>query len=609
MENNYTALYRKYRPRTFDDVVGQDVVVKTLKNSIINKKIAHAYLFAGPRGTGKTSVAKILAAAVNCEGKSDNGDIPCMSCDSCLSIKKGNNPDIIEMDAASNRGIDDIRSIIEKVKYRPLQSKYKVYIIDEVHMLTKDSFNALLKTLEEPPEHTIFILATTEPLKILTTIISRCQRYDFSRVDDKDIVSRLEHVIKFENKDNRPIEYEKDALKLIADLSNGGVRDALSILDQCLAYNNDKVLESSVNDIYGITTKKSKLDLVKKVYNKDVDYVVRKIREYNDSGIDIKKLTEDLVNIYKESFIYTTCNNSDLLNVLSITDAKELTKLYNSEELMKCIEILMEVMPKYDYTKNVSDYFEVSLLKVMALKNVINKVDLTEEKIIIRNYEEKSETKTEDINEITVLKKEHIKVDEKADILVIENNFVQNENLDREEIEFISDDNVIEKLESNSIDLSFNFYLSILVSANKIEKEHDIEAINTNKSNSFEVSKMKYSNLLNEIEIVASAKDVILVEVGLEAVANQINEGEFNKGIYEYFRNDLNIDKMIYAITKGEKGKLINLFRVKNSNNELPEPVIITKYRIVEEKVEDINLEDRLVNIFGEDKVIIKEKL
>jgi DNA polymerase-3 subunit gamma/tau len=605
MENNYTALYRKYRPRTFDDVVGQDVVVKTLKNSIINKKIAHAYLFAGPRGTGKTSVAKILAAAVNCEGKSANGDIPCMSCDSCLSIKKGNNPDIIEMDAASNRGIDDIRSIIEKVKYRPLQSKFKVYIIDEVHMLTKDSFNALLKTLEEPPEHTIFILATTEPLKILTTIISRCQRYDFSRVDDKDIVSRLEHVIKFENKDNRPIEYEEDALKLIADLSNGGVRDALSILDQCLAYNNDKVLETSVNDIYGITTKKSKLDLVKKVYNKDVDYVVRKIREYNDSGIDIKKLTEDLVNIYKEAFIYTTCNNSELLNILSIDNAKELTELYNSEELMKSIEILMNVMPKYDYTKNVSDYFEVSLLKVMALKNVINKIELTEEKIKVK----KTEVEIENNIDLTIQKKVHLEIDKTDNNRVIDKNDIQKEVINHDELENELDDNVVKKIESNNIDLSFNFYLSILVSANKIEKEYDIKAINSNKSSSFEVSKMKYSNLLNEIEIVASAKDVILVEVGLEAVANQINEGEFNKGIYEYFRNDLNIDKMIYAITKGEKEKLIILFREKYSNNNLPEPAIITKYKIMEEKVETINLEDRLVNIFGEDKVIIKEKL
>ena len=600
MENNYTALYRKYRPRTFDDVVGQDVVVKTLKNSIINKKIAHAYLFAGPRGTGKTSVAKILAAAVNCESTINDGDIPCMECDTCLSIKKGTNPDIIEMDAASNRGIDDIRSIIEKVKYRPLQSKYKVYIIDEVHMLTNDSFNALIKTLEEPPEHTIFILATTEPLKILTTIISRCQRYDFSRVYNKDIIDRLKYVIASENNDNRKIEYEENALKIIADLSNGGMRDALSILDQCLAYNNDSVLENNVNAIYGITTKKSKIDLIKKVYNKDVDYVVKKIREYNDSGIDIKKLTEDLINIYKEAFIYTTCNNVQLFNVLNVEEAKEIIFFYNNAELMEIIEILMNVMGKYEYTKNVADYFEVSLLKVMALKKNTKFISKENSELSSENntdLEDKKNDKTylnKDIDEHN-LEQEKIN---KEDVSPLITNVNQDEVNDYEEVS----EPIIEN------NFSFDFYLSILVSANKNEKEKDIKIINENKGNNFEVSKMKYSNLLNEIEIVASAEDVVLVEVGFEAVANQINEGDFNKGIYEYFRNDLNIDKMIYAITSSEKIKLIKMFIEKNKKNDLPDPVIITKYRVLEKKVEDVKLEDKLVNMFGEDNVIIKEK-
>ena len=230
----YQALYRAFRPQTFEDVVGQKHVTKTLRNAIIRDKESHAYLFSGPRGTGKTSIAKIFAKALNCRFGAEGE--PCNECDICMSITEGSANDVIEIDAASNNGVDEIRNIREKVKYAPSEAMYKVYIIDEVHMLTTGAFNALLKTLEEPPGHAIFILATTEPHKIPATIISRCQRFDFKAIELNEIVERLKYVAKSES-----LEYEADAIEYIARTSEGGMRDALSIMDQVIAYSNNAI--------------------------------------------------------------------------------------------------------------------------------------------------------------------------------------------------------------------------------------------------------------------------------------------------------------------------------------------------------------------------------
>ena len=234
----YQALYRKYRPTNFDEVVGQTHIIQTLKNAIVQNRIAHAYLFCGPRGTGKTSIAKIFAKTLNC---TNNQDAPCGVCENCKMAANGSHPDIIEIDAASNNGVDEVRNLIDKVKYAPMQGKYKIYIIDEVHMMTSGAFNALLKTIEEPPAHVIFIFATTEPNKVLPTIISRCQRFDFNKVSMHDIKYRLSVVCK-----NEGIEIDENGLTLIAQLADGGMRDALSILDQCVAYCSSHI---DVNDI------------------------------------------------------------------------------------------------------------------------------------------------------------------------------------------------------------------------------------------------------------------------------------------------------------------------------------------------------------------------
>ncbi len=551
----YQALYRKYRPKNFDDVVGQQAIIQTLKNAKSKDRIAHAYLFCGPRGTGKTSIAKIFARMLNCTNTNETQ--PCGHCDNCKIALEGSHPDIIEIDAASNNGVDEVRSLIDRVKYAPMQGKYKIYIIDEAHMMTKGAFNALLKTIEEPPKHIIFIFATTEPNSLLPTIISRCQRFDFTKVSLNDIKRRLSFVCQAEN-----IEIEEEAIELIASLSEGGMRDALSILDQCIAYCSDHIKTEDVRTIYGVTTLEDIGRLFQHLYKNEIESLITELQSISDQGMDLTRFTSDFISLLKNSIIYDYSPDTTLID----DHIKEILKKYfmfvPSPFRMNVLDSLMDTYNKFRYASNVLDYLETGLLKTIS------------------HSHEQSYDKSNDISEMKTNENQISTYDlssEKSDNSTVihkilpkikENKPSESENVSRETLK--KSDNADCKIIYED-----EYILQLLVSAIKEERAKDSSKYEKISDFISDLKYMRPANLLKNSKILASGINYILINVSSEVESKGINEYQNETGFEDFIQEILGIRKKIFCLDQIQAKRIVDNFKKRMKEGTLPEKIEI----------------------------------
>ncbi|MCI7242232.1 MAG: DNA polymerase III subunit gamma/tau [Bacilli bacterium] len=558
---HYLALYRKYRPTNFNEVVGQDKVITVIKNEIINNRISHAYLFSGPRGTGKTTTAKIIAKLVNCTNPV-NGEC-CNKCDNCLNFK--NSSDIVEIDAASNNGVDEIRELRDKVNLVPTNSKYKIYIIDEVHMLTTQAFNALLKTLEEPPAHVIFILATTEPHKIPLTVASRCQKFQFSKISNDEIVHRLSDIINEEN-----IKLDNEILLEIARLSDGGLRDAINMLDQLLAYKSENI---TLMDVYNINSCVSYIDIynfINNMMNNNAIEIVNFIEKIDSEGKNISKFIEELIVFLKDILLYKSAKiNSEIED--KNAKIKELSDVLSENAIYNMIYSYNDTLNNIKLSSNSIILFIVSTFKIIN-DNFIRKnntIDNNNESISTKNIEKvvenvKNEEKKVEVEDIKKLKEEITSKMDTLNELIntrINNTFVYANKKDLLEI----------KDKWNSIS---NYLLNEKYGVN--------------------------CGILKEVNVVAAGNNNLILVSNFDSVVDKVNMklAELESTLLSIFGNQYKIIAISNDRWNSEKEKYV--LNIKKGN----------KYELIEEKSnKNDNTEktpvDELIDLIGEDLVEI----
>ena len=562
---SYLALYRKYRPVDFDSVYGQEEVVTVIKNAINNNMISHAYLFCGPRGTGKTTIAKIIARMVNCENLIDGK--PCGKCYNCINFLNSN--DIVEIDAASNNGVDEIRELRDKINLVPSNAKYKVYIIDEVHMLTTQAFNALLKTLEEPPAHVIFILATTEPHKIPLTIASRCQKFRFTKINSKKIVDRLSEIAKLEN-----ITVSEDVLYEIARISDGGMRDAINFLDQLVAYDN-KVI--TLDDIYKVNGSVSYNDiylLLKSIVENNKVEIIRFFDMFDSSGKDINKFASELILFLKDVILY---NNTKLLSDIDIKNENIIlvNELYDSKIVYELIENLNEIQNSLRISTHGCILFMTMILKFSDnyFGNSTNDLEKN-----IKNYTFSVNNSNKSENKI--ISREII---EKND----SNNAADNKN-----IQIKSESNI------ENINIRIN---NALATANKDSLKKIKEQWSLIDEYLYNDDYSVVAGLLKDSVPVVASKKYIIVSNSLEAVANRINDNFslIDEFLFKIFKNKMMIVGMSNDNWTSEKNKFIS--NIKNGVKYVEKDFISTNKN--ENKKSSV---DELIDLMGENIIEYK---
>lgn len=536
------ALYQKYRSQAFDEVVGQEYVVRSIHNAVKNDKVGHAYLFCGPRGTGKTTMARLLARAVNCENKKN---APCGECANCVAAINNTHPDIVEINAANETHVEDVRDLIERARLAPMMGQKKIYIIDEVHQLSSSAASALLKTLEEPPEHVIFILATTDPQKLLGTIISRCQRFDFSKVATDKI---KEHLLFVANKEDIKLE-EAAALK-IAQLADGGMRDALSMLEQATSYAERDIKEDDIDQIYGLASTQDKIDLIEAILNKDLATILERSEEYTNRGIDLKRLTSELLDALKDSVIYFYTKNESLLRTIRKEDAEHIQNHATTKQLMAMIDVLMKAQESYRTAQSMNSVFEVACMNMLVNEEPVQQTIQTPQPEV---KEEPKKTK--------VVKKEAP---------------------------------AVKTLDVDTI-------LRLLVQCDKDSKAEDDAKLKTLcESRGMD----RYIATLNQATLKASGADCILLTADTQAVINNINEDATNKALYDYIKKEADIDKMIFATTNEEYDEAVQKFIECRKSNTLPDKLVVERYINEEEKGEIKSSLEKLQEAFQDDDIL-----
>ena len=559
------ALYQKYRSSTFEEVVGQEYIVQSIKNAVRENKVGHAYLFCGPRGTGKTTMARLLAKAVNCENPEN---APCEKCSNCIAANNGTHPDIIEINAANETHVEDIRDLIDRSRLAPMQGKHKVYIIDEVHQLSSAASSALLKTLEEPPKNVIFILATTDPQKLLPTIISRCQRFDFTKVKTNQI---RDHLLDIAEKEN--IKMEKDAAMMIAVLSDGGMRDALSIMDQCASYTSDEITVDAIDRIYGLTTISEKISLMKDIFHKNLESILNRISQYENKGIDFVRYTDGMIDILKDVAIYSSTKNDMLLKKLNKEEAEDLSQELNASYCMQMCEKLIDVKERYRLSSSAARVFEVTCLS-MAI----------EPQPIVSRETMPTNSSIQAVQNAKVESHEtapFIKLEETSKPVIKNTEPLPKKN--------------IEKLSQEKI-------LQILVACDKQNKVTDENTFMMLDSYAT-LENRKYTSVLQECKIAASGADCILLKSDMQSIVNRVNEEKMNRDLYQFLKDILHTDKMVYAISNDDFNEATKAFREAMINKTLPKPLEIKKY--TEETQKEPDSVQKVKEIFGTENVEI----
>ena len=556
----YKALYRTYRPSTFDEVAGQQHIVRTIKNALRTGKIAHAYLFAGPRGTGKTTMARLLAKALNCE---HGIGCQCNECKNCKAINEGTHPDVLEIDGASNNGVDEIRDLIDKVKYGTILGRYKVYIIDEVHMITPGAFNALLKTLEEPPEHVIFIMATTEPHKILPTILSRCQRYDFSKVSDDDIKMRIRTVLQAEG-----IQSNDEAIDLIVSLADGGMRDALSILDQVLAYSSDHLNVEDILDMFALESTEEKIGLINSIASGDVVDVLNRLNDYVSRGTDIKRLTNDLLMILKDLLIYQTSYKLDFFVILKEDEAKQLALKIDQKVTIAMINILINTLKDYKNVTSIVPLFEVTLLKMVA-ENKRDGSELPPERPAPKKVEKPVVAPTPAPAPAPAPKPVQQEPESVSLFDPIEE--------PRKEVVLSKDTLVLAEAKSEEgFYINDDLMINIMVTSSKEYKNKYLEDWKKIKSLAAHPQLGKAATLLLDSHCLVASKKVLILETQLPSTAEKINNIDNQKALQDVVNNIFNQKCFIYCVSRVESVRLQKIFMDKKQVGKLPKPDTIT---------------------------------